>query len=146
MAQGDSCSRQCESAEPVNPRIHIRGYDFSRIAFNDPMATPPGLGRPGRGLDFDSGGGFFHARPGAGPGGKIRAAVAASHCGTAAATAAARGIDGFESDPRSRAAEICATAANRARGNFDDMSREGRRVAVPLFDFDLGRRPGVPPK
>ena len=40
------------------------------------MASSQGLGRIGSGLDFDSGGEFFHARPIAGFGGEIFAAIA----------------------------------------------------------------------
>jgi len=84
----------------ADPRIHIRGYDFSQVALNPQRSLSTILWphpRAWAGLAaiwiFDSGGEFFHARPIAGPGGEIFAAVARSHRGTAATAANAGGID-----------------------------------------------------
>ena len=105
---------------------------------------PEGLGRAGGGLDFDFCRGFFDARHNAGHGGKGRAAVAGSHRGIAAAAADAGGIDRREPGARGRGAEIFAAAAQRARGNFDDVNWEGRRAAVPfdpIWDADTASLP-----
>lgn len=93
------------------------------------LASSPGVGGAGGGLGFYFRGEFLDARHIAKGSGKIRAAVAGSHCGIEKAAADVCGTDGASAAGGRRPAEnLHAETAQRARGVFDDVKYVGDDV------------------